>query len=357
MNGTTTQEPAAERPLGAAATPVPATPGATTPTPTLTSVGVPDDHLRLYRYFLRHPGQGAQSAQHALGWDRDSVDEALEGLQQHNLLRLSDRHTVLVSDPAVAVEWLVDKRLGELKSSTDQVSAARGIIPSLTEDHRQGADRTPGDIERVDGGDEIRERLNDLAFFTFRELMSLLPVPWTRATIEEARESDLRMLRRGIRWRTVASAEAAAEPLTRAYLTELASLGGEVRCTQQSIRRMVIWDRGVAMVPVDPDDHLQSVLIVRQPGVVANTVAWFDQAWETSHPLPAADESPAPQPLSDTERRVLDVLTRTDKDESAAREMGVSLRTFRRYIADLMLRLGAANRFQAGLLAKEKGWL
>ncbi|WP_442816546.1 helix-turn-helix domain-containing protein [Streptomyces sp. NBC_01304] len=61
--------------------------------------------------------------------------------------------------------------------------------------------------------------------------------------------------------------------------------------------------------------------------------------------------------LSDTERQVLDILTRTDKDEAAAREMGVSLRTFRRYVADIMLRLGAANRFQAGLLAKEQGWI
>jgi DNA-binding NarL/FixJ family response regulator len=37
--------------------------------------------------------------------------------------------------------------------------------------------------------------------------------------------------------------------------------------------------------------------------------------------------------------------------------MGVSVRTFRRYVADLMMRLGAANRFHAALKAKEKGWM
>ncbi|MFI6944239.1 LuxR C-terminal-related transcriptional regulator [Streptomyces sp. NPDC050418] len=326
----------------------------------LTAVGVSDDHLRLYRHFLRNPEQGAEAAGGALGWDRDTVDEGLEVLQSYSLIRLSSRRTVLVSDPSVAVEWLVERRLGELKSATDQVLSVRAVIASLTEDHKQGAQQSPSsEIERVDGMDPIRERLTDLAFFTFREYVSLLPAPWHASSIEIARESDLRMLRRGIRWRTVATPKALADPGTLAYLRELAALGGEVRRTEQAIRRMAVWDHAVAMVPVDPDDHYEAALVVRQPGVVANTVAWFEQVWDTAGELPA-DDGPASAgrpALSATERKVLDALARMDKDEAAARELGVSLRTFRRYVADLMLRLGAANRFQAGLLAKERGWI
>ncbi|MFD4976008.1 helix-turn-helix transcriptional regulator [Streptomyces sp. NPDC058424] len=325
----------------------------------LTSVGVSDEHLRLYRYFLRHPERGAESAGGALGWDRDTVDEGLDALQERSLIRLSERHTVLVSDPAVAVEWLVEQRLGELKSATGEVLATRAVIVTLIDDHKQGAARSPSDdIERVDGPEAIRERLTDLAFFTFREHMSLLPSPWRPHSIDEARASDLRMLRRGIRWRTVATPKALADPATLAYLRELETLGGEVRRTEQAIRRLAIWDRGVAMVPVDPDDHYESTLVVRQPGVVANTVAWFEQVWDTGHELPAEDDLAVRAPvLSALEHRVLDALTHADKDEAAARELGVSLRTFRRYVADIMLRLGAANRFQAGLLAKERGWI
>ncbi|MBB4948160.1 sugar-specific transcriptional regulator TrmB/DNA-binding CsgD family transcriptional regulator [Kitasatospora gansuensis] len=320
-----------------------------------------DEHLRLYRYFLRHPGHEAAQAVAAFGLDQAEVGEALAALQGMGLVRLSERQSVLVSDPTVAVEWLVERQLGELKSATDQVAAARKVIPVLAEEHRHGLEETPvGEIERVDGVDAIRERLTELAFFTFRELTALLPNRWQPESIAQARESDLRMLRRGIRWRTVVGPDARADPATVAYLRELVGLGAEVRCTDQAIRRMVIWDRSVAMVPVDPDDYQQATLVVRQPGVVANTVAWFDQVWAAARELPtaeAAGDGQAAPPLSDIERRVLDVLTRTDKDEAAAREMGVSLRTFRRYIADIMLRLGAANRFQAGLLAKEKGWI
>jgi DNA-binding NarL/FixJ family response regulator len=43
------------------------------------------------------------------------------------------------------------------------------------------------------------------------------------------------------------------------------------------------------------------------------------------------------------------------KDETAARELGLSLRTYRRRVADLMAALGADSRFQAGLRARELG--
>lgn len=38
-------------------------------------------------------------------------------------------------------------------------------------------------------------------------------------------------------------------------------------------------------------------------------------------------------------------------------DVNVSLRKYRAHVADLMSRLGAATRFQAGMLAKERGWL
>lgn len=39
------------------------------------------------------------------------------------------------------------------------------------------------------------------------------------------------------------------------------------------------------------------------------------------------------------------------KDEAIARRVGMSLRTTRRHIADIMKLLGAESRFQAGILA------
>lgn len=64
------------------------------------------------------------------------------------------------------------------------------------------------------------------------------------------------------------------------------------------------------------------------------------------------DNGPTPQ-----ERAILRLMLAGVRDEAIARDMGVSIRTFRRNLATLMSKIGAENRFQAGVKASAKGWL
>ncbi|KQX78821.1 hypothetical protein ASD51_18650 [Streptomyces sp. Root55] len=52
---------------------------------------------------------------------------------------------------------------------------------------------------------------------------------------------------------------------------------------------------------------------------------------------------------------ILDALGSGLTDASAARRLGVSLRTYRRRVAELMAVLEAGSRFRAGLRARELG--
>lgn len=54
---------------------------------------------------------------------------------------------------------------------------------------------------------------------------------------------------------------------------------------------------------------------------------------------------------------VLYLLCEGEKDDAIARQMQVSTRTCRRYIAEYMAEVGARNRFQAGVIALRDGWL
>ncbi|QKW22414.1 LuxR family transcriptional regulator [Kitasatospora sp. NA04385] len=56
-------------------------------------------------------------------------------------------------------------------------------------------------------------------------------------------------------------------------------------------------------------------------------------------------------------RRILDRLNAGVTDEAAARDLSVSVRTYRRYVAEIMELLGANSRFQAGARAAELGLL
>jgi DNA-binding NarL/FixJ family response regulator len=54
---------------------------------------------------------------------------------------------------------------------------------------------------------------------------------------------------------------------------------------------------------------------------------------------------------------VLMLMSSGVKDEAAARQLNVSDRTYRRHVADILSRLGASSRFQAGVEAVRRGWL
>ncbi|WP_447038517.1 LuxR family transcriptional regulator [Streptomyces sp. DSM 118878] len=56
-------------------------------------------------------------------------------------------------------------------------------------------------------------------------------------------------------------------------------------------------------------------------------------------------------------RRILGCLHAGVTDEVAARELSVSVRTYRRYVAEIMELVGANSRFQAGVYAAELGLL
>ena len=66
--------------------------------------------------------------------------------------------------------------------------------------------------------------------------------------------------------------------------------------------------------------------------------------------VPQADNDPVP-------RQLLALLAAGLKDEAIALELGVTLRTNRQRLVSLYEQIGVHNRFQAGVAAKERGWL
>jgi DNA-binding NarL/FixJ family response regulator len=54
---------------------------------------------------------------------------------------------------------------------------------------------------------------------------------------------------------------------------------------------------------------------------------------------------------------ILDALYSGHKDAAAARHLGISIRQYRRHVAEIMRDIGAASRFQAGARAVQLGLL
>ncbi|MDH6137905.1 DNA-binding CsgD family transcriptional regulator/sugar-specific transcriptional regulator TrmB [Kitasatospora sp. MAA4] len=331
----------------------------------LSGLGVSAYEETVYRFFLRRPRTDAASACEALGAgghraDREAVDDAIARLEKHRLIHRGPDAAITAVDPAIGIERMIEEQVNSLNDSLRRTLATRNAIAALTEDYNRGGTQAmPLEIERIEGLPQIRARMDDLAFFARDEIMALQPGgAYLPDTIEAARPVDVRLLRRGLTMRTIVEAAAVEDPLTAAYLNELTRIGARVRVAAAPMERLLIFDRSIAVVPIDPVTSARGALVVRQAGLVTNMIGLFESTWANARDLAdVVSSETAEAPLTSTERQVLAILTRVDKDEIGAREMGVSLRTFRGHVAGVMVRLEASNRFQAALLAKERGWL
>ncbi|WP_245374895.1 helix-turn-helix transcriptional regulator [Crossiella equi] len=151
-------------------------------------------------------------------------------------------------------------------------------------------------------------------------------------------------LRRGVRYRVLAPAAAPG-------LAGLACAGAEVRTAVVPLDALVV-DGALAVLPTGEWPH--QVAVFGQPGVVRPTTELFERVFAAAAPLlPSEDRGE----LTRRERQLLGLLVHGHTDEAAAARLRVSVRTVRRDVADLMDRLGARSRFQAGARAADRGWL
>ncbi|GAA2367224.1 DNA-binding response regulator [Streptomyces cuspidosporus] len=129
----------------------------------------------------------------------------------------------------------------------------------------------------------------------------------------------------------------------------------EIRIAAVPLPTAVIADGRTALVCTDTAEGRRASL-VRDPAVVATLLGLFGNIWRTA--------APAARPLdfgnrarTEMVRRVLRRLGDGVTDEAAARELAISVRTYRRYVTGILELLEVNSRFQAGVRACELGIL
>jgi DNA-binding CsgD family transcriptional regulator len=169
----------------------------------------------------------------------------------------------------------------------------------------------------------------------------------------EARDGLIDRMRRrlasGLRVRKVYNPEVLSEA---AELTQLAAIGVGIRiCRTPMSHETIIIDRRIAITAGPPVDGVRNYAIVQAPDVVAGLAMLFEATWDSGVDL-AEFDGPA---LDERSREVAQMLGSGLTDEASARKLGLSLRTYRRRVAELMELLAADSRFQAGLRARDLG--
>lgn len=314
----------------------------------------------VYEAMLTQSWNGIADLASQLGCKQVDIRRALDELSQLSLLRPSrdDPDTFRLVSPELAVQSLLARQEAELVRRQAEIVESRAAAAIFAAEHtRARTGEGYYGIEKINGIDTMRDRLECLARGATHEVISLMPdSAWGPADIEASRELNHELLGRGIKVATIYLNSIRNDGPTTDYALWLAGLGGKVRTLPTLPTRLIVFDRSLAVIPSGADASVPSALVVHGAAPGAAFGAFFDQLWAAAYSLEAPSNRDD-EGLTGQERALLSLLAQGATDTVVARKLGISPRTARRNTAQLMERLEARSRFQAGAKAAERGWL
>ncbi|MEU1378422.1 helix-turn-helix domain-containing protein [Streptomyces triculaminicus] len=318
-----------------------------------------DVSVAVYRLYIMRPEIDSGHIPVALGLPEERTKEAERKLRLAQLLQPTPAGGWVAVSPETAADTLLAEAEQSVLEHRSRIAAVRVGLGAWSGSYMEARSmRSVKDrIEVVRGVEAIRAVIDDLARTCTDSVDAMVPGGGqTDRAISAATPLDLATLERGVAVRTLFQHAARNHRATTAYAEVIRAAGAEVRSASLLPSRMLVYDAATAVLPLDPDHTAAGAVVVRDPAVIRLLTHLFDSHWERAIAFAAAERHEGGEP-SDLELAVLRLMAAGKKDEVIARQTGLSARSTSRLIGGLMERLGADNRFQAGVRATVKGWL
>jgi DNA-binding CsgD family transcriptional regulator len=254
--------------------------------------------------------------------------------------------------PDVALELLARSREQEL-------ARARLSVAQLAARYRQArANAEPHEvIEVVTTREATTRRWEQLQRSARVQVRSFDRPPYLSAS-PAANPVEEEMLAAGVAFRCVYHPAGFAIPGRPAAVRSMIAAGEQARVTESVPVKMFIADDQLGLIPLEVGGSAESGLIIRASSMLDTLIALFELVWERAVAIHADGELPAAaEGPSEDEAALLGLLAAGLTDAAIARHLGTHPRTVQRRVRELLGRLGAGTRFQAGLQAVRRGWL
>lgn len=311
----------------------------------------------VYLRMISSPDMSVEQIAAELGQPDDVVRASLDELAAASLLEVlhGDQERVRPISPDIAVAALLAREQAMVAQRTQQIEEGRVALAQLLATQREL--RQSPEMTVLATVDEVRDRIDALSRSATSEVRTLIPASHSSPrSIQASRPLELEALDRGVRLRGVYLESVRNDPPTWDHVMWQRDQGMEVRLAPVVPVRLIIIDDTHAIVPLQQVDRGAGAVVLSSAGVVTALQALFDQVWRSARPV-GAKRGRDDAGLSGQERALLRLWARGATDETAGRQLGVSVRTIRRLSASLMERLDATSRFQAGARAHLLGWL
>ena len=240
------------------------------------------------------------------------------------------------------VKGLKAKRLAEVEAAA---IAAETLQNQLLASLQSASD----DIRVVVGHDALIAENRKLCGAATKEICIFDKPPYVEQlglTEEELSEDapEWQAMERGVTLRCIYHPGFDAD---RLHELVLFSMKGEQSRTGVVPMKLLLFDAQTALIPSMPSyvpGHEMRASIVRHPLIIESLHWLFEAAWDNSIPITAGkylDSDPRRQML-------VSLMMSGSTDDAIANQLGINVRSVRRWIAELMDELGVTTRLQLG---------
>ncbi len=324
----------------------------------LTTTELRHADLAVYRHVMNRRTVEVAELQARASMVPGAGPDAVDRLLAFGLLRPATGKPGMleISSPHSEAPRKIDAVLHEVHARHEALESIRAELIGLGQSYRPPS--TPlavdGSVELLTDLTDVLSCITEFAASAMHEIRTSQPGGARKDEIlTESMDRTERALSRGVRMRTIYHHTARFSSATVRYVEQVSELGSEIRTVGDGFMQMLSFDDTAAVLAVqnDPD----AALVVREPNLIAFANAAFERAWMTAKPFPR--DYRQDQVVAISEEMKLDIvrmLVEGMEDRAIARRMGISLRTCQRHVSEVMDRLGARSRLQAGYLIRER---
>ncbi|WP_392840583.1 LuxR C-terminal-related transcriptional regulator [Streptomyces sp. LN500] len=210
-------------------------------------------------------------------------------------------------------------------------------------------------ITVIEGKPQIRAAVGDATAGASREVLTMQPGstrPFNQ--MPEALPRALSMVEQGASLRHIYQHSARYAPRLKEYLAQVPADRLQVRTVEQTVERLLIFDRAVAFIPANATRDV--ALEIRHPALIRFLIQMYEVLWAQATPLTQQLPTSTPgTPVTAVQRSIARLLVEGHVDDAVARKLGISVRTCRSHIAKLMQALDASSRTHLGALIVQSG--
>lgn len=321
----------------------------------MTTLGFGRETGRLYDRILPLASRPIDEVAAALGTSPSQLRADLAPLAEYDIVGETGGRLDVLPQPDVVARMLAiaadranaaHDRLLDISRAMPYVAATAARVPTA-----HVADQQPLDGELFSSR-HMPETVESLVTSSTGDLLWLRPAQWGETWEDHMTAVVAEATAAGRRCRAVYPVRAMSE--ASIAIAARAQAGEEIRLLPEVPTRLLVVGTTHALIPEPLGNTSSPRIMVRQRGIVEALTLLFEQLWAQATPVVDFERA---RRGSGQRTFLLEQLAAGDQDDQIARRLGMSLRTVRRRVAELLAELGAESRFQAGVEAVRRGWL